>query len=119
MGVIMKNIFKFITKKYENRIEELEWQIEAMMFEWKEEKQLYDNITRQKFYDQKVYFVIGGLDLHKHKKIHRPLYGLTKDEARTIAKLVKEKVQLQGFLCLTDSHWDESKDCYVIDVQVG
>ena len=118
-------MFKCITKKYEDKIEELEWkieilerQIENMELEWNEEKKLYDNITKQRFYEQKVGWTIGGIDMREAKEVNRPLYGLTEDDARTIAQLVKEKLLLQGIQSKTSFHWRESESCYVIDVEV-
>lgn len=110
-------MFKFITKKYEDKIKKLEWQIEDMTWEWNEEKKLYDNITMQKYYEQKVDWTIGGMDMRKHKEVHRPMYGLSENDARTVARLVKESLLLQGIQNETSFHWRKSESCYVIDVK--
>lgn len=111
-------MFKFLTRKYRDKIEKLERQIEHMTWEWDKEKALYDENMRQKFYDQKVDWTIGGLDLSKHRNIHRPMCGLSEDDARIIAEKTKEKMIEQGYKGHTSFHWRESEQCYVIDVNV-
>lgn len=111
-------ITKFITKKYEDKIDKLEFQIKNMSWEWKKEKQIYDNVTKQRFYEQKVDWTIGRIDMISAREVHRPMYGLTEDDARVIAQLVKENLILQGIQSETSFHWRERESCYVIDVKV-
>ena len=111
-------MFKFITKKYTERIENLEYQIKNMTYEWNKEKELYDDKMQKKVYGQKVDFVIGGLDIKELKEVHRPMYGLTKIDAFRIADMVKHQLEEQGILSSTSWHWREREKCFVIDVQV-
>lgn len=111
-------MFKFITKKYEDRSKYLEHQIEHMTWEWNKEKELYDDDMRKKAYEQKVDLVIGGMDMREHKEVHRPMYGLTNLDAHKIADMVKHNLEEQGILSQTSFHWREREKCFVIDVQV-
>lgn len=111
-------MIKFITKKYKDKIENLEYQIKNMTWEWDKEKELYDDKMTKKFYDQKVDFVIGGLDIKELKEVHRPIYGLTKIDAFRIADIVKHRLEEQGILSLTSYHWRDREKCFVIDVQI-
>mgnify|MGYP007025184299 CR=1 FL=1 len=52
---------------------------------------------KKRYYEQKVDFVIGGLDMTQHTEINRPIYGLTDNDALTISRMVNEKLFLQGF----------------------
>lgn len=110
-------MFKFITKKYEDKIEKLENQIKHMTYEWNKEKELYGKKTRKRFYEQKVDWVIGGLDVKQYKEIHRPMYGLTENDAFVISGMVEDELKKQGIICVSPYHWDEIKECYVVDVK--
>ena len=109
---------KFITRKYEEKINNLESQIKNMTWEWNKEKELYDDEMRKKFYEQKVDFVIERIDIKQHKEIHRPIYGLTKLDDIRIAHMVKHYLEEQDILSYTSYHWREKEKCFVIDVQV-
>lgn len=111
-------MFKFLTKKYEEKIRILENRIENMNYEWSKEKEIYTKKTKKRYYEQKVEFVIGGLDMTKHTEINRPLYGSTDKDALIISRMVDEKLSTQGFNSTTSFHWDGSDKCYVIDVRV-
>lgn len=100
-------MFKFITKKYEDKIKSLERQIGHMAWEWNKEKELYDDDMRKKVYEQKVDFVIGGMNMREHKEVHRPMYGLTNIDAYRIADMVKHNLEEQGILSQTSFHWRE------------
>ena len=111
-------MLKFITKKYKDEIKDLEYQIKNMTWEWDREKEIYDDKMIKKFYDQKVDFVIGGLDVKELKEVHRPIYGLTNIDAFRIADIVKHQLEEQGILSSTSYHWREREKCFVIDVTV-
>lgn len=111
-------MLKFITKKYNERIKVLEFQIKNMTYEWNKEKELYDVDMQKKVYEQKVDFVIGRMDMREHKEVHRPMYGLTNVDAYKIADMVKHNLEEQGILSQTSFHWREREKCFVIDVQV-
>lgn len=112
-------MFKFFTKKYKDRINQLERQIDHMFHEWGSEKELYTPITIKRRYEQKVEWVIGGLDLNTHQEIHRPMYGLNSSEANIIAKMVHDRITEQGFRYNTTGyHYRESERCFVIDVKI-
>lgn len=111
-------MFKFITKKYEEKIKKMEYQIKNMTWEWNKEKELYDDDMQKKVYEQKVDFVIGGMDMRKHKEVHRPICGLTNIDAYRIADMVKHNLDEQGIMSQTSFHWRKREECFVIDVQV-
>lgn len=111
-------MFKFITQKYEKKIAILTAQIENMLYEWRKEKELYNDKMNKKVLEQKVDFVIGGIDMKMHKEIHRPLYGLTSIEAYEVAYMVKKQLKEQNILSSTSFHWRERTKCFVIDVKV-
>jgi len=111
-------MFKFITKRYEEKIYLLENRIEIMNYEWSKERELYTKKTKKRYYEQKVDFVIGGLDMTQHTDIHRPMYGLTDNDAFIIAGMVKDELFKQGFISATSFHWRDKDECYVIDVEV-
>ena len=110
-------MFEFITKKYEDEIKKLKWQIENMTYEWNKEKELYGKKTKKRFYKQKVDWTIGGIDMRKSREVHRPMYGLTEEDAQIIAQMVKENLAEQDIHSETGFHWRESERCYVIDVK--
>lgn len=111
-------MFKFITKKYKEKIKNLEFQIKNMTYEWNKEKELYDDDMQNKVYEQKVDFVIGGLNIRELKEVHRPMYGLTKLDAYRIADMVKHRLEEDGILSMVSYHWRDRERCFVIDVQV-
>ena len=111
-------MFKFITKKYEEKIKKLEYQVKNMTWEWNKEKELYSDDIQKKVYEQKVDFVIGGIDMRNHKEVHRPMYGLTNIDAYRIADMVKHNLEEQGILSQTSFHWREREKCFVIDVLI-
>ena len=47
-------MFKFITKKYEEKIHLLENRIENMNYEWSKERELYTKKTQKRYYEQKA-----------------------------------------------------------------
>ena len=108
-------------KKYNEEINKLKKQISHMKYEWEKEKELYDPTMRQKFLQHKVEIVLvdfDGLELNKHKVIHRPLYNLTEKDAYDIACLVMEEYKYDGLSCLATFHWDNKEECFVIDVKI-
>lgn len=111
-------MFEFLTKKYKRRINDLESQIDNILYEWNDERKLYDDQMQQKRLEQKVDYVIGGIDMTKHKEIHRPIYGLSREEAFKVAGMVKHELEKQNILVSTSFHWRARECCYVIDVQV-
>lgn len=111
-------MFGFITRKYKREIKELKWKIENMSYEWAKEKELYDDAMIARFYEQKVDWTIGGLDMRKLKSVHRPICGLDIADAMTIADMVKHRLEEQGINSEASYHWRESDECYVIDVKV-
>jgi hypothetical protein len=111
-------MFNFITRKYKSEIKNLKHQIDNMSWEWAQEKELYDDGMIARVYEQKVDWTIGGLNMRKHKEVHRPIYGLDKVDASRIADLVKHRLEEQGIYSETSYHWRESDECYVIDVKV-
>jgi hypothetical protein len=111
-------MFGFITKKYKRKIQELEYLIGDMTWEWNKEKELYDDEMIARVYEQKVDWTIGGLDMRKLKEVHRPIQQLDKIDAHRIADMVKHRLEEQGIICETSYHWRESDRCYVIDVKV-
>lgn len=111
-------MFDFVNKKYKREIKELKYRIKNMAWEWQREKELYDDEMIARFYEQKVDWTIGGLDMRKYKSIHRPICGLDVADAITIADMVKHRLEEQGINSETSYHWRESDECYVIDVEV-
>lgn len=111
-------MFKFITRKYERRIRELNQQIDNILYEWNDERKLYDDKIQQKRLEQKVDYVVGGMDMTVHKEIHRPIYGLSREEAFKVADMVKNELKKQNIMASTSFHWRARECCYVIDVQV-
>lgn len=111
-------MFGFITNKYKKEIQNLKWKIENMAYEWACEKELYDDEMIVKFYEQKVDWTIGGLDMRKIKEVHRPLEQLSEFDADVIAEMVKNRLNGQGINSETSYHYRESNGCYVIDVKV-
>ena len=111
-------MFSFVVNKYKKQIENLEHQIENMTWEWTKEKELYDDEMQKIVYKQKVDFVIGDLDVVNLKEIHRPIYGLTKEDAHKIADMVKRSLEEQGIFSSTSFHWRTTENCFVIDVHV-
>jgi len=105
-------------KKYKKKIKDLEDQIRYMSFEWNDEKKLYTKKVRNLWFNQKVDYVIGNIDLSHHKEIHRPMYGLTDLDATEISRLKILVVEQQGYTCKCTYHWRESERCYVIDLTI-
>lgn len=109
-------MFNFITKKYKDQIKGLERQIQCMTWEWAKEKQLYSKKTKRRFLKQKVHMVIGEIDLNRHTEIHRPLCGLTEDEAKQICAATKSYLNDLGFEAQVSHHWRDSDSVFLIDV---
>lgn len=111
-------MFGFITKKYKKEIQNLKWKIENMAWEWAKEKKLYDDEMIVRFYEQKVDWIIGGLDMRELKEVHRPIEQLCEIDASIIADMARHRLEEQGINSETSYHWRESDRCYVIDVKV-
>lgn len=111
-------MFKFLVKKYEEKIHILEDRIANMNYEWNKEKEIYTKKTKKRYYEQKVDFVIGGLDMTQHTEIHRPICGLTDKDAFIVSGMVKDELFKQGFVSATSFHWRDKEECYVIDVKI-
>lgn len=111
-------MFGFITKKYKDRIKQLENQIEFMAYEWTQEKQLYGKKTKERFIKQKVDWVVGGIELNPGKEIHRPMYGLTQSEAEEIRDATECHLNKLGFKVQVEFHWKKTESCFVIDVKI-
>lgn len=108
----------FLFKKYKEQILDLETRIENMEYEWDKEKEIYTKKTKERYYKQKVDFVIGGLDMTQHNKINKPIYGLTEKDAFIISGMVKDELLNQGFISATSFHWMGKDRCFVIDVKI-
>lgn len=100
------------------RIQKLESQIKNMTLEWQQEKRLYDDATKEKVYAKQAEYVIGGLDMHDLKDVHRPLYNLQPSDANIVAEKVKQYLASNGIKSVTGFHWSADDDCFVIDVEV-
>lgn len=111
-------MFKFLTKKYEDKIRVLENCINSMNYEWSKEKEIYTKKTKKRYYEQKVDFVIGGLDMTQHTEIHRPLFGLNDNDAFVISGMIKDQLLKQGFISSTSFHLRNSDECHIIDVKI-
>lgn len=111
-------MFGFITRKYKDKIKNLENQIFNMDWEWSKEKELYDDEMIARVYNQKVDWTIGGLDMRKLKEVHRPICGIDKFDAFKISDMVKHRLEEQGINSEASYHWRTSDACYVIDVKV-
>lgn len=107
-----------LLRKYKNRIKQLEDQIEFMSFEWAQEKQLYGKKTKKRFIKQKVDWVVGGIELSLGKEIHRPIYGLTQEEAEEICDATECYLNKLGFKTQVKFHWEKTESCFVIDVKI-
>lgn len=110
-------MFEFIFKKYKEQIRDLENRIDNMNYEWNKEKEIYTKKTKKRYYEQKVDFVIGGLDMTQYREIYRPMYGLSEEDAYIIAGMVKDKLLVQGIFSNISFHWNDKDEYYVIDVK--
>lgn len=94
----------------------MENNINHMEYEWSKERELYTPEMWDKFYEQKVDMVIGGIDIAQLKSIHRPLMNIDAVQAREIADRVRNELFMKGYICEVDYSMGEHEDFYRINV---
>ena len=91
--------------------------IEHMQYEWEKERELYTPEMWERFYEQKVDMVIGGINLKEHKTIHRPLMNITLEQAEEVARRVRLHAECKGYIVETMAYYDESEECHRVYVE--
>lgn len=91
--------------------------IEHMQYEWEKERELYTPEMWERFYEQKVDMVIGGINLKEHQTIHRPLMNITLEQAQEIARRVRVQAECKGYIVETMAYYDESEECHRVYVE--
>lgn len=74
--------------------------------------------NKKRFIKQKVDWVVGGIELSLGKEIHRPIYGLTQEEAEKVCDATECYLNKLGFKTQVEFHWEKTESCFVIDVKI-
>ena len=109
------------TRKPEERIAELEYQLKLLKWEVEEEKKCYNEETKKNIMEKRVSWVIGNgtIDLTPGKTIKRPLYNLTSKEASELANAVFTHLKNIGIMAEAWSYYDTDRSCYRICAKIN
>lgn len=100
--------------KLKDKIHSLEEHISHSEYEWSKERELYSPKMWEKFYKQKIGFVIDGINIEELKEIHRPLVHINDKQADIIAEKVAKALLEEGYIVETSV--STMNEYHVIDV---